>query len=215
MKKLLLVFLAVGTAFAISPCARAQNNFTFTFSAPDFGIFGSGTLTGNGNGAGMFLITDGTVTIDGTNLFGGSATPVTGTGSLIANYNPSGSAISPSGYFGYDDELAPQQNPELDFDGLLFDVGGTELDLYYSDFFGTTYPYAFEENNGYFDSGSFSATEVPEGGAPWMYLLLAAVGCLMAVFFKKRNVLAIQEPAIARPWSGPARGSRLSDLAEG
>ena len=34
---------------------------------------------------------------------------------------------------------------------------------------------------------TFNVTAVPEGGAAWMYLLLAGVPCFGAVFFHSRN----------------------------
>ena len=125
--------------------------FDFTFSGG--GILAFGTLDAYSNGDGTFTATTGSVTVIG----GSVGTPI----SLYANPAPPGEVISPSGYFIYDDQLLPGQNPSITNGGLLFrDSSGFEVNIFSNGPGPGTYQYY--ENTGVNTYGNFTLTAVPE-----------------------------------------------------
>ncbi|MGA2168045.1 MAG: PEP-CTERM sorting domain-containing protein [Terracidiphilus sp.] len=109
MKKLFFVLLALATALAITPAAKAE---PFYFNVSGLGFTGGGTLTGTSIGGGLVDITGGTFTINGSSA------------SIIGNPNANGAVAyygAGAGYqFDYDDVINRSGSPNLDVDGLLF-----------------------------------------------------------------------------------------------
>jgi hypothetical protein len=130
----------------------ADPAFYFTFSIG--GVTGSGTLFATSNGDGTYTAISGTATETGANSQGTMAL------SLIANPTPTGEVVSQSGFFLYDDQLLPGQNPLITNGGLLFrSANGNEVNIYSN---GAS-SYQYYENNGYNTVGSnFTLTAVPE-----------------------------------------------------
>jgi hypothetical protein len=88
--------------------------------------------------------------------------------SLVPNPNgPANSSLSPSTAITYDDLLYPSAGPGqyLDVNGLLFNFGGIELNLY--DYLGD----GWFENNGNSGYGTLAVSVTPE---PASWLLLGA-----------------------------------------
>jgi hypothetical protein len=174
MKKFSLALLAIATALAISPVASAQTyDFTFTGanSGPDANAVGTGTLE---VGAGD-VVTSITGTFDGYAITG-----------LVS-------------YAGNDNVFVPSGSPSyFDFQGLSFAANSIDYNLFYD---GSTGTYILDSgsNPGGYPTPStpitFSATEVPEGGASLLYLLLAGAGCFGAKFFSSRNRLGSRASA--------------------
>ena len=105
--------VALGTAYY-----EPLFDSTFTFSIGPQG--GSGVLTSADLGGGQLLATAGTLTVSaGSNI---------GTYSLY----PGGPGVntSPGGAFLFDDLMFPARDPVLDVDGLLFQGGGNEVNIW-------------------------------------------------------------------------------------
>lgn len=161
MKKRTLALLTLATALAITPVAKADpDSFDFSYSAPG-GVSGSGTLYGTYLGPSQWLLTSGTGTFnDGT---------LSDSISLVSNPNgPGNSSLSPSGYFAYDDLLAPWAGPGeiLTDNGLLFNFDGLELNLWQNG--GGPGFDGWAENNGNLDYGTFTLTayNIPDSENP-------------------------------------------------
>jgi hypothetical protein len=182
MKKFTLISLAIATGLAISPVAFAQN-YDFTFSADSGAITASGTL----DAPGTFGVLEGNATSGNIVVAGDSN--FTGTGTLYANPNvPGVQAVSPSGFFFYDDTLYPGQDPSIDNGGLLFIDNGNLLEInIYSNAPGVNYE--LYDNTGFNSggAGTFTLTYVPEGGAALLYVLLAGGACFGAMFLSRNR----------------------------
>ncbi|MGA2889230.1 MAG: PEP-CTERM sorting domain-containing protein [Terracidiphilus sp.] len=130
MTKFWLVSLALATAVATAPAAKADP-FGITFSGA--GVSGSGTLTGTSIGGGNFDITSGTLTLTiGSTTFNNvTVIPDTLPNNALENYGPT-NADYPTGWFTYDDILTPKTSPYVDGDGgLLLEVSSTQfIELY-------------------------------------------------------------------------------------
>jgi hypothetical protein len=110
MKKLWIVSLALATALATAPAAKADS-FNISFSAP--GISGSGVISGTSLGSNEFNITNADVTINGL-----SANIIANTPANQAIYGTGG--VNP---FYFDDVLFMSSAPDtnyVDFNGFLF-----------------------------------------------------------------------------------------------
>jgi hypothetical protein len=148
------------------PPAALADTFNFTYTSTSGpAATAAGTLTGTLVG-GVYDITSGTIDV--------TSGPVTGPGTLLGNPNFPGTTTNTTlagggTYLTYDDALTPGANPQLDGDGLLFDVDGVAVNLWgngpdsYTDFEGN---YALQ------DSGIFSATAVAPTPEPSSLLLL-------------------------------------------
>jgi hypothetical protein len=170
MKKLSLISLAIATALAISPVAFAQNyDFTFTGanSGPDANATGSGTL----------------------DVVGGVVLGLTGT---FDTFNMT--LVAPGGYAGNDNHFISSGSPSyFDFTGLSFGANSIDYNLFYDGSTGTYLIDSVSNSSGYPTPSTqvdFSATQVPEGGAALLYLLLAGGACFGAMFFIPRNRFA-------------------------
>lgn len=152
--------VALGFAFGLGclGTAHAGTNYSFLFDYSDpTGNSAWGKLTATANGDGTYTAVSGFM--DVTHGF-----DAPGTYSLIGNPNAPGFATSPSGYFYYDDQLLPSQNPSITVDGLLFGgttpTSATEINLYSN---GAGAAYTIYDNKGYTNgsNGSFSLAAVP------------------------------------------------------
>lgn len=161
MKKSTALFSTIASlALAVSATAASATDFSFVFSDNSAVNGASGLLSAIANGDGTYTATSGTIS-----AFGNVAS---GTGTLIAN--PHGTAISysPSGYFYYDNQLFPASAVKLTSAGLLFNIGGSEVNIY------SDAHYVIYKNNGANVVGNFSLSEVaavPEA-ATWTMMIL-------------------------------------------
>ena len=108
MKKFWIMTLAVATALAIAPAAKAD---TWYFNFYGLGVSGSGSLTGDPLGGGQFNITGGTFVINGV-----------GAG-VVNNPTPGAASVSVDGGIYYDNILIPAGSPAVTGNGLLFIIG--------------------------------------------------------------------------------------------
>jgi hypothetical protein len=169
----------VGAALAISAIATSAyaTTFLFRYTSNDGSEAASGTLSATANGDGTYTAQSGVIN--------GSGLVAAGAGSLIANPAPPAASYSPSGFFTYDDQLLVGQNPLITNAGLLFDIGGAEINIF------SNGPgpggYQFYNNNSANDLGDFALTQVPEP-ATWGLML---VGCgLAGTAIRRRRALA-------------------------
>jgi hypothetical protein len=166
---------SVGGSTASLP-PGADPLFDFSFSGG--GINGSGTLDATANGDGTFTAFSGTATVTG-------APNGESTLTLYANPSSPGEVLSPSGYFIYDSQLLPGQNPLITNGGLLFTSSGYEVNI----FSNGPGSYTYYDNSGYNIPVSFSLSEaissqsVPEPST----LILAGIACLMGLGFAWRR----------------------------
>jgi hypothetical protein len=188
MKKSLFAFLALAAALAIAPAAKADS-FGFIYTAPG-GVSGSGILVGTDlgynatYGSDEWLISSVTGTFDdGVN---------SGSISLIQNPDTiNGSPQSdPYSYFVYDDLLYPTGSggQNLDYDGLLFNFDGMELNLWEGG-----YPYTqgwaeYDPVASYANSGSGIFYVTPEPGS---FLLLGTGLFALACVLLRRRASAL------------------------
>jgi hypothetical protein len=185
-----------------APASGADPQFDFTFVGGVGGNIGgivsaSGILDATSNGDGTFTA---------ITVVGGSGSVVspdyTGLITLIANPSPPSEVVSPSGFFLYDDQLLPSQNPLITNGGLLFAPSGpapfSEINIFSNGPFSPSNPnYQYYENNGNYTFGTFTLTAV---SAPVPLPRTAGVGFVMLGVFgglaalrKRRS----REPRIA------------------
>ena len=161
-------FLAAMALSAVASSASATV-FMYTFTGTG-GTTASGTLNATANGGGSYTATSGTI------IDVGPISP--GPGSLIPNPSAPGATTSPSVFFIYDNQAIPGQDPLLTSAGLLFMIGGNEVNIFYD--LGN---YELFSNNGIqgatggaggsFEFGTFTLTQaaVPEP-ATWAMMML-------------------------------------------
>ncbi len=171
--KTLLALVASLAAGAIATSASAAT-FLFTY-AGDGGLNGaSGTLDATANGDGTYTATSGTITGFGPSYADGVGGAM---GMLIANPNAPAQSTSPMGAFYYDDQAMPGQNPSITNGGLLFSVGGYEVNIFSNGPGPDTYTLqSYTSGTGYTAAanGNFALTEVgsvPEP-ATWALMLV-------------------------------------------
>jgi hypothetical protein len=158
----------------------SATTFVFDYTSNDGTELASGTLSATANGDGAFTATTGSITASG---------PVaTGAGTLIANASAPSAIDSPSGYFLFDDQVLPGQNPLITNPGLLFDIGGSEINIYSNGPGPGTY--LFQTNNGGASRfGNFSISAVPEP-ASWAMMLLGMGLVGSAARFSRKQAAA-------------------------
>ena len=168
MRKYAVLAASLLVAFVLLTASSAKaDSFSYTYT--DGSVTATGTLTGNLMTPGTsYTLSTGAITIpaDTFDITGGTITlsgALSGSGTLYANPSSTSYSTSTDGLFWYDDLLYPGRNPQLDIDGLLFEVGGIPVSINiwgnspnsYSLYEGLGgYPYA----NG---NGSFAATPEP------------------------------------------------------
>ena len=174
-------------AVALVPAMADTDSWTFTFTDA-YSYVDTGTLAGNSNGNGTYTIDSGGInmTDPGNGLYVGSAT-------IYQNPNPPNAQYSPSGFFIYDDQLLPTQDPLITNPGLLFvgPGGSPEINLFSQ---GGPPEYLKYVNSGANVGGVFALTshsvltnvDVPEPGAvSLLFAMLAGIGGLAGVLKKK------------------------------
>jgi hypothetical protein len=148
-------------AGALSATSASATNFAFTYLSSDATQAAFGTLSATLIAPGEYSATSGTITANGPEA--------TGIGALIANPSAPNQTTSPSGRFNYDDLLLPTSNPVILNGGLLFSIGGSEVNIFSNgaepgnDAF---YNQAYDNT-----SGTFSLSAVPEP-ATWAMMLV-------------------------------------------
>jgi hypothetical protein len=168
-----------------TPAFGADPVFEFSFTSNNGTLAATGTLDAYANGDGTYTATTGTLDV----LIPDSLGLTASTGTLIANPTPTGEVLSPSGFFIYDDQLLPGQNPLITNGGLLFTIGGQEVNIFSNGVSpgasGGTYQ--FYSNDGNFDFGNFAMSPAPVPEPFTMGLGLAGIGIAVK---RRKNKLA-------------------------
>ena len=149
MKKLLFVSLALATALATSPAAKADT-FNITLGGPN--LTGVGQITGSSIGGGQFSITSGTITLTSLSGLGGSVQSTapagpTIVGSYTTTVTKSGNTATWTADFGgginatmsYTNILSFPLQPYVDGTGFGFALSDGEMLNIWSD--GNNYYY--------------------------------------------------------------------------
>lgn len=166
-----LTTIALLAAATVGTSAQAQN-FIFDFRSDM--VCGTGTLNGVARGNGWFSIVGGNLSV-ASGVYAGSY-------NLIGNANGTNPIISPTGFFIYDNQIAPDAPSSLNIYGLLFGSGTTEINIWGT---GVNKPYIFYAHGGSGNqttTGQFTVTAIPAPGA----IALAGLGVVALGFGRKR-----------------------------
>jgi hypothetical protein len=179
MKRFAIVAILIGIGAVPALAQDPQFNFTYSSAVET----ATGTLLGTEIGnTGDYQITGGMISITGSAFSG------------------TGGITNPADCCGADNELYVAGNGPnsvyLDVGGLLFSTTNGLNNLWggdnngYNNLSGTNY--SLSGNNGnYIDyPGTFTISQVPEGGSAALYLLLAAATILGAIFLSSCQKLA-------------------------
>jgi hypothetical protein len=160
--------------------------YSYTFVSTDGLTFASGLLdaTSNGGMPETFTANSGTGFVSGATFSGSMG--------LVANPNTTGASYSASGFFIYDDQLLPGQNPSITNPGLLFNLGGVEVNIFSNGPGPGTYQfYEYNASTGvqFSTYGTFTLSAVPEPASLLMSGMAGLVG-LGIVGARRRKVSA-------------------------
>jgi hypothetical protein len=155
------------------PLTGPDPQFFYSFSGP--GVSGFGTLSAVANGDGTYTAISDPGVVTSTDL---GTLPM----NLITNPSPTGLALSPSGFFLYDDQLAPSANPMLTLGGLLFSAGGAEINVYSNG----PGAYTYYESNGFNVPVNFTLTPVPEPSRLFALSGLLGMGLIGLVWRRRK-----------------------------
>ena len=165
---------AFAAALALGGFASAASatTFVYDFSSNDGTENATGRLTATANGNGTFTAISGTIDASGP--------LASGTGTLTSNASAPAASYSPSGAFTYDDQLLPGQNPLITNPGLLFKIGGTEVNIFSNGPGPGTYSLDTWAGGYGYQTGNFTLSAVPEP-ASWAMMLIGfgLIGSMM------------------------------------
>ena|SRR5579862_1593232 len=165
-----LAYLGVAALALLLGAASPAQATQYTFTYNDGTSIANGTLTATANGDGTYTAISGTLDVtagqDGSS--GGTIY------NLFFNPNGTGQSTSPSGYFYYDNQLLPAQDPLITNNGLLFTGHGIEINIFSN---GPGPNYQFYDNTGFTSyPGAFTLAAVPEPAYAQMAGMLALGG---------------------------------------
>jgi PEP-CTERM motif len=175
---------AIGAALALCAIASSASaaTFLFSFTSNDGADSASGTLQASANGDGTYTATSGTITSFGSVTDNGS-------GVLVADAAAPAPSLSPSGFFIYDDQLLPGQNPLITNNGLEFAVGGAEINIFSNGAGPGTYQLYNNNGNNVLGDFALTAGAVPEP-ANWALMLVGFGSMGVAMRSRRRTVAA-------------------------
>lgn len=166
VKLRLIAAIALTSAPAVSHAEEIEN-FIFDFRSDM--VCATGVISGLMGQDGWVSIYAGELTVQ-NGAYAGSY-------DLIANPNGSSYAISPLGYFIYDNRVAPSAQTSMNVYGLLFGAGGLEINIWGN---GDNNPYTFYARDGstiFSRGGDFVLSSVPAPAG----LALACIGVALSL----------------------------------
>ncbi len=182
MNKLSLV-LAMATAIALAPSAAKADSFNYTYTGND-GIVATGLLTGDLTAPDTYTLTSGTIWITGApdcTTCGSSPVSLNG-GGVLENVGVVLNVGGGTDLFGQDNLFFPDANPELDPNGLVFQLdSGSGVNLWGN---GVDNYAMFGGSWTFWDSGSFESSAAPEPSS----LLLLGTGLLGLAGMARRRL---------------------------